>query len=93
MRDARRYNGGCDYNKAVQYIENEFKKLNQRSDVKQVSLNPSPRMLPSSTGWLRGLSQVYAHHTCATDTNNVKFVFDAIRDIILQGNLRDSGIM
>ena len=37
MRDARRYNGGCDYNKAVQYIENEFKKLNQRSDVKQVS--------------------------------------------------------
>jgi len=65
------YNGGCDYNKAVQYIENEFKKLNQRSDVKQV----------------------YAHHTCATDTNNVKFVFDAIRDIILQGNLRDSGIM
>ena len=37
--------------------------------------------------------QVYPHETCATDTENVKFVFNAVKDVILQGNLRDSGIL
>ena len=27
---------------------------------------------------------VYPHITCATDTNNIRFVFDATKDIILQ---------
>jgi len=37
--------------------------------------------------------QVYTHFTCATDTNNIKFVFNAVKDIILQNNLRQSGFM
>ncbi|KAJ4461121.1 putative Guanine nucleotide-binding protein alpha-1 subunit [Paratrimastix pyriformis] len=35
--------------------------------------------------------QIYPHETCATDTQNIKFVFDAVKDIILQINLRGSG--
>ena len=27
---------------------------------------------------------VYSHFTCATNTNNIKFVFAAVRDTILQ---------
>ncbi len=34
--------------------------------------------------------QVYTHFTCATDTNNIKFIFNAVRDIILQTILRQS---
>jgi guanine nucleotide-binding protein subunit alpha len=37
--------------------------------------------------------QVYPHETCATDTENVKFVFNAVKDIILNNSLRESGIL
>ncbi|XP_060100378.1 guanine nucleotide-binding protein G(t) subunit alpha-3 [Heteronotia binoei] len=36
--------------------------------------------------------EVYAHMTCATDTQNVKFVFDAVTDIIIKENLKDCGL-
>jgi len=36
---------------------------------------------------------IYAHATCATDTENVKKVFAAVKDIILQGKLRTSGFI
>lgn len=35
---------------------------------------------------------IYPHITCATDTQNIKFVFEAVKDIILQINLRGSGL-
>eukprot|EP00924_Labyrinthula_sp_SR-Ha-C_P005125 maker-scaffold_1-snap-gene-22.61-mRNA-1 protein AED:0.01 eAED:0.01 QI:137/1/1/1/1/1/2/133/370 len=37
--------------------------------------------------------EIYFHITCATDTENVKTVFDACKDIILKGNLKGSGFM
>ncbi|KAH0616463.1 hypothetical protein JD844_027573 [Phrynosoma platyrhinos] len=36
--------------------------------------------------------EIYAHMTCATDTQNVKFVFDAVTDIIIKENLKDCGL-
>ncbi|KAI9469641.1 MAG: G protein alpha subunit [Benjaminiella poitrasii] len=46
-----------------------------------VSLNSSPD------------KQVYSHLTCATDTEQVKFVMTAVNDIILQANLRNVGLI
>ena len=40
-----------------------------------------------------GERQVYHHVTCATDTSNVRIVFDACKDIILRENLKNSGFM
>lgn len=40
-----------------------------------------------------GGGKVYTHITCATDTKNVEVVFNACKDIILRGNLKDSGFM
>jgi len=37
--------------------------------------------------------QIYTHVTCATDTANVRVVFDACKDIILRENLKNSGFM
>jgi len=65
------YTGGCDYTKALEFVKEEFHKLNQKPQTKQV----------------------YPHETCATDTENVKFVFNAVKDVILHGTLRDSGIL
>ena len=36
--------------------------------------------------------EVYCHQTCATDTNNIQFVFDAVTDVIIANNLRGCGL-
>ncbi|XP_026563100.1 guanine nucleotide-binding protein G(t) subunit alpha-2-like [Pseudonaja textilis] len=36
--------------------------------------------------------EIYSHMTCATDTQNVKFVFDAVTDVIIKENLKDCGL-
>lgn len=34
--------------------------------------------------------QIYHHVTCATDTKNVRVVFDACKDIVLRQNIKSS---
>jgi len=36
---------------------------------------------------------VYGHFTCATDTENIRFVFAAVRDTILQSNLKEYNLV
>ncbi len=36
--------------------------------------------------------EVYSHFTCATDTGNIGFVFDAVTDVIIKNNLKDCGL-
>ncbi|KDN41431.1 putative guanine nucleotide-binding protein alpha-1 subunit [Tilletiaria anomala UBC 951] len=36
---------------------------------------------------------VYTHFTCATDTNQIRFVLSAVNDIIIQVNLRSCGLL
>eukprot|EP00320_Phaeocystis_rex_P019230 CAMPEP_0119059598 /NCGR_PEP_ID=MMETSP1178-20130426/3704_1 /TAXON_ID=33656 /ORGANISM="unid sp, Strain CCMP2000" /LENGTH=354 /DNA_ID=CAMNT_0007040641 /DNA_START=54 /DNA_END=1118 /DNA_ORIENTATION=- len=36
--------------------------------------------------------RVYVHATCATDTSNVRFVFDSVVSIILEDNMKASGL-
>ena len=37
--------------------------------------------------------EFYYHLTCATDTGNVKMVFNTCKEIILKNNLKDSGFL
>jgi GTPase SAR1 family protein len=37
--------------------------------------------------------QIFAHITCATDTDNIRFVFNAVREIVLRQSLMKSGVM
>eukprot|EP00474_Spongospora_subterranea_P001066 CRZ01524.1 hypothetical protein [Spongospora subterranea] len=37
--------------------------------------------------------EVYSHVTCATDTNNIAHVFNAVKDIIIRKSLREGGLM
>jgi len=39
------------------------------------------------------VKQIYTHFTCATDTQQIKFVMAAVNDIIIQTNLRDVGLL
>ncbi|MBN3297823.1 GNA14 protein, partial [Amia calva] len=36
---------------------------------------------------------VYSHFTCATDTENIRFVFAAVKDTILQLNLKEFNLV
>ncbi|XP_058810055.1 G protein alpha i subunit-like [Phymastichus coffea] len=42
---------------------------------------------------LKEQKQMYSHLTCATDTDNIKFVFDAVTDVIIQNNLSSCGLL
>jgi guanine nucleotide-binding protein subunit alpha len=61
------YTGGCNYEKAIIYIEDKLVALNRNSE-----------------------RQIYSHVTCATDTENIKFVFAAVKSIVLQAILDDN---
>jgi len=37
--------------------------------------------------------QVYTHVTCATDTNNISAVFNAVKDIIIRKSLNEAGLV
>jgi len=34
---------------------------------------------------------IFVHITCATDRNNIRFVFEAVQDIVVQRNVRNAG--
>ena len=36
--------------------------------------------------------QIYYHFTCATDTENIQFVFNSVTDVIIKNNLKDCGL-
>ncbi len=36
---------------------------------------------------------IYSHFTCATDTENIRFVFAAVKDTILQHNLKEYNLV
>ncbi|KAG7280598.1 hypothetical protein CRUP_028324 [Coryphaenoides rupestris] len=40
----------------------------------------------------KATKEIYTHFTCATDTKNVQFVFDAVTDVIIKNNLKDCGL-
>ncbi|XP_061075138.1 guanine nucleotide-binding protein G(t) subunit alpha-2 isoform X1 [Conger conger] len=40
----------------------------------------------------KGVKEIYSHMTCATDTQNVQIVFNAVTDIIIKENLKDCGL-
>ncbi|XP_011437271.1 guanine nucleotide-binding protein G(q) subunit alpha [Crassostrea angulata] len=46
-----------------------------------VDLNPDPDKI------------IYSHFTCATDTDNIRFVFAAVKDTILQLNLKEYNLV
>ncbi|CAB4069652.1 GNAI [Lepeophtheirus salmonis] len=41
---------------------------------------------------LQDKKDVYTHLTCATDTQNIQFVFDAVTDVIIKNNLQACGL-
>jgi len=58
----------------------DFKEATDYIKDKFVSQNENPK------------KHIYVHLTCATDTGNVKVVFNAVKDIVLHKVLDDSGL-
>jgi len=63
------YEGGCNYEPAVEYLKAKFTKLNRNQN-----------------------KLVYVHVTCATNTDNIRFVFNAVKDIIIRESLLNSDL-
>lgn len=66
-----------------QFISTGAQKYDQAADYMQAqfeSKNQSEK------------KEIYCHQTCATDTENVQFVFDAVTDVIIANNLIGCGL-
>jgi len=64
------YEGGCNYEPAVEYLTQKFVTLNRNK-----------------------AKQIYPHVTCATNTDNVRHVFNAVKDIIIRESLLSSDLL
>lgn len=75
------YTGGCNAEAAKQYIQDRFLELR----------------VAGGGGGRKGRQQqqrerpIYPHVTCATDTSNVRLVFNVCKETILHENLKASG--
>lgn len=83
------YSGGNDVNKAAKYLLWRFNQVNRA----HLNLYPQyvlPLRGPSLPRLLTG-----SHHslTQATDTSNIRLVFAAVKETILNNALKDSGIL
>ena len=81
------YSGGADINKAAKYILWRFMQTNRA----RLSVYPQ---------YVASLSSLCLTHvtprislTQATDTTNIRLVFAAVKETILQNALKDSGIL
>ena len=81
------YTGGPDINKAAKYILWRFMQANRA----RLSVYPQyvVDLVVSQTPVLTGPVSL----TQATDTSNIRLVFAAVKETILQNALKDSGIL
>lgn len=61
---------------------NSYEETSQYIESKFEELNRVPKQ-----------KQIYYHFTCATDTENISFVFNAVTDVIIKNNLKDCGLL
>ena len=80
------YTGGSDVNKAAKYILWRFMQAN-RARLSVYPQSVASFMFQAVT------DSCLASLTQATDTSNIKLVFAAVKETILQNALKDSGIL
>lgn len=83
------YSGGNDVNKAAKYLLWRFNQVNR------AHLNLYPQYVLSRRGPPSPRLLTNPHHslTQATDTSNIRLVFAAVKETILNNALKDSGIL
>lgn len=75
-------------NKLIKYVENpNFPGPNTYEDASNYI-----KAQFQDLNMKKGVKEIYAHMTCATDTKNVEIVFNAVTDIIIKENLKDCGL-
>lgn len=79
------YSGGNDVNRAAKYLLWRFNQVNRAN----LNLYPQYVCHPDASGTLLTPFSL----TQATDTSNIRLVFAAVKETILQNALKDSGIL
>ncbi len=83
------YSGGNDVNKAAKYLLWRFNQVNRAHlnlYPQSVTASLPPHMKMPKANSLGSLTQ-------ATDTSNIRLVFAAVKETILNNALKDSGIL
>lgn len=83
------YSGGNDVNRAAKYLLWRFNQVNRA----HLNLYPQCVYLPPDMTFKACLLTDTHSLTQATDTSNIRLVFAAVKETILQNALKDSGIL
>lgn len=83
------YSGGNDVNRAAKYLLWRFNQVNRA----HLNLYPQYVYLPFPCLIFTLLTWFVFSLTQATDTTNIRLVFAAVKETILQNALKDSGIL
>lgn len=81
------FTGNNNVGEASKFIRDQFERLNRRK-----SQAHKVRIFFEDLSTWEEFQEIYSHFTCATDTNNIRFVFDAVTDIIIRDNLQHCGL-
>ena len=81
------YSGGSDINKATKYILWKYIQANRER------LRVYPQYVRHLLSFADARADIVVSLTQATDTTNIRLVFAAVKETILQNVLEDSGIL
>ncbi|CAN7992281.1 unnamed protein product [Ixodes hexagonus] len=73
-------------------LENSDKTLGQHSSAQEYGEAAAYIQAQFEAKNKSTTKEIYCHMTCATDTTNIQFVFDAVTDVIIANNLRGCGL-
>eukprot|EP00300_Choanocystis_sp_HF-7_P023936 c2532_g1_i1.p1 GENE.c2532_g1_i1~~c2532_g1_i1.p1 ORF type:complete len:132 (+),score=36.05 c2532_g1_i1:95-490(+) len=79
------YDGGDDYNKACGFVKNLF--ASRASKRFEAARKVDKLGLVASEDTANAINGIFVHVTCATNRNNVEFVFDSVRTSVLEKNI------
>eukprot|EP01098_Paradermamoeba_levis_P006994 TRINITY_DN2900_c0_g1_i3.p1 TRINITY_DN2900_c0_g1~~TRINITY_DN2900_c0_g1_i3.p1 ORF type:complete len:347 (-),score=73.12 TRINITY_DN2900_c0_g1_i3:169-1209(-) len=71
-------------------LSNTFSEYQGPNDYKSAASFVKHKFLGLAT---KNNQRLYSHYTCATDTKQVKVVFDAVTQTIIKGGLSDGGLL
>ena len=91
------YTGKNTFEEVSDYIEQKFRnKDTQKEFIKKANVTDRLNVLVVffyCYYFMNEKRSIYAHRTCATDTDNINLVFNDVADVVLKKQLREIALL
>ena len=84
------YTGKALYEESLEFIQARFREQRKQGPVS--GAHPMPNNKNGFHITILPFQEIFVHLTCATDTGNIRYVFNAVTDMLIKNFLKDCGI-